>query len=389
MLRDVDETLDLVGLFQDAALEPTLWPEAFDRLARAFDSPTSALTLGTADRRMLLLDVTTGEIPPIPDLDRLIAENAESDLRLAWGMAHPGQSFSCRQVLDGPTWEATPFYRNVLAPHGLAFSLFTVDRVDPQHVTGIWTMRGPGAAAYSTDEVKAFGRLAPHIVRAVRTQIRLGTQQGVGADLRAALDGLAGAVLLVDPSARIWFANRAAEALLTAADGLAASGGVLRAASPGDTTRLEALAAETVRAAQAASLPQADALTLSRPSGRLPLGVLCVPLRPDRLDPFPPRPSAMLFVSDPETRPPVPETLLARLYGLTPAEAGLCADLLRGQDVAGHAARRGVSLNTAKTHLRNAFAKTGTSRQADLLRLILTSPVGLAVLDGLTAPAPR
>jgi DNA-binding CsgD family transcriptional regulator len=39
--------------------------------------------------------------------------------------------------------------------------------------------------------------------------------------------------------------------------------------------------------------------------------------------------------------------------------------------------RLGISLTTAKTHLQRIFAKTGVSRQTDLMRLILTSTPAL------------
>jgi len=40
-----------------------------------------------------------------------------------------------------------------------------------------------------------------------------------------------------------------------------------------------------------------------------------------------------------------------------------------------HAEGAGITLNTAKTHLKQIFAKTGSRRQSDLIRLILADPV--------------
>jgi len=385
MLKSTEQALELVGLFQDAALEPDRWLESLFALSHAFDGDVGSLTLGTADKSMLLLNIMASDRVPDPDLEQKVMRYVDSDLRLSYGMAHLGEPFACRQVLDSTEWEATPFYRNVLAPYGMAYTMCCLENFDQHYVYSGGVIRGKDRPSFSDEEVGQYAMIVPHIQRAVRTQIRLGLQHGVGADLRAALDGLSAAVLLVDHAARVWFANRAAEAILADGDGLTQLRGVLRGATAAETSRLETLVAETVRAARAESLVQADAMTLSRPSGRQPLSVLCVPLRADRLDTFPLRPTAMLFVSDPEAERPVPEALIGRLYGLTGAEARLCGDLLRGLDIAAHAEARAVSVNTARTHLKNVFAKTGTARQIDLMRLILSSPVGHAVLDGLAA----
>lgn len=72
-------------------------------------------------------------------------------------------------------------------------------------------------------------------------------------------------------------------------------------------------------------------------------------------------------------------SLLGLLYGLTASERRLAARLASGESLARTAATLGIALETARTHLRNVFAKTGTRRQADLLRLILTGPAVLAL----------
>ena len=68
---------------------------------------------------------------------------------------------------------------------------------------------------------------------------------------------------------------------------------------------------------------------------------------------------------------------LVRLYGLTAAEASFTLDLLEGKGLSWAASQNGVSLNTARTHLKHVFEKTRTHRQAELVRLILRSPAFL------------
>ena len=63
--------------------------------------------------------------------------------------------------------------------------------------------------------------------------------------------------------------------------------------------------------------------------------------------------------------------LLRLLFDLTPAEARLTRHLLEGRTPAEAAMALGIAQETARTHLRRIFAKTGVARQSDLLRLLM------------------
>ncbi len=66
------------------------------------------------------------------------------------------------------------------------------------------------------------------------------------------------------------------------------------------------------------------------------------------------------------------------LFGLSRNEARLALALSRGRSIADAAAEIGISLETARSYSKNIYAKTGTRRQADLVRLILISVITLA-----------
>jgi DNA-binding CsgD family transcriptional regulator len=71
--------------------------------------------------------------------------------------------------------------------------------------------------------------------------------------------------------------------------------------------------------------------------------------------------------------------LIARLFGLTSAEARLAALLADGMSLAEAAAALAISEGSARTYSKRIFAKTGVSRQAELVRLVLKSVAALAV----------
>jgi DNA-binding CsgD family transcriptional regulator len=81
-------------------------------------------------------------------------------------------------------------------------------------------------------------------------------------------------------------------------------------------------------------------------------------------------PVAMLMVHDPDEQPHVPHETIATMFGLTPSEARLLLALSQGQTLTQYADESHVTQNTARTHLKSVFAKTSTSRQSDLVRLM-------------------
>jgi DNA-binding CsgD family transcriptional regulator len=78
----------------------------------------------------------------------------------------------------------------------------------------------------------------------------------------------------------------------------------------------------------------------------------------------------MVVVIDPESSTAPPIKALKALHGMTEAEARLTCGLLNGTRVEDYAEHAGISMNTARTHLKAIFAKTETTRQAELVRLL-------------------
>jgi DNA-binding CsgD family transcriptional regulator len=60
-------------------------------------------------------------------------------------------------------------------------------------------------------------------------------------------------------------------------------------------------------------------------------------------------------------------------FGLIPAETRVLERLLRDMSLVAAAAALGIAETTAKTHLSRIFAKTGVSRQPELVALVHTS----------------
>ena len=80
---------------------------------------------------------------------------------------------------------------------------------------------------------------------------------------------------------------------------------------------------------------------------------------------------AILLVSDTERPSADPRMdLLRKMFGLTQTEALLVSHLAREVPLPLVAESLGISFETARSHLKRVFAKTGTNRQSDLLLLL-------------------
>lgn len=224
---------------------------------------------------------------------------------------------------------------------------------------------GPASEA----EVALLAAVEPHLQRALLAEWRL-HRAGHPAILAATDDQQVGMVLLA-ADGRVLHANAAAGAIAARADALAL-GRTLEALRPGDRERLAALLADTLAPVVPPRAPAV--LRLMRRWGGPDYVVSAMPLGRGA-DLFPPwRPAACVTILDPAATAPNSAAMLREAFGLTPAEARLVARLADGDTLAGAAEALGVAMPTVRTHLAAAFRKTGTRRQAELVRLATLLP---------------
>jgi DNA-binding CsgD family transcriptional regulator len=264
-------------------------------------------------------------------------------------------------------------------PHDAAFHALGMPlRQDGDRVGGVFFHRREREAPFGDHERTLLEAIFPHLRRIFAAEAQLAAvRETPAAALRAGLDALPDGIALIDLHRRLTFANAALLRMAAEGDGLALGAEGLDAPDPGARLALgravtAALAALT---GQIGLLPIAGSLALPRPSGRAPWLVRAVPvLRTDAAELPGGFQGAMLLVSDGERRSRPAAALLARLFDLTPAEAALAAALAAGRSMADHAKRRGISVETARSHMAAIRRKTGCRRQAELAAVLARLP---------------
>jgi DNA-binding CsgD family transcriptional regulator len=70
---------------------------------------------------------------------------------------------------------------------------------------------------------------------------------------------------------------------------------------------------------------------------------------------------------------PIDDELLQSTYDLTTSETRICAMLANGESVESVSEKLGISPNTARTHIKRIFSKTGAARQSELVKLMMNT----------------
>lgn len=353
----------LVEQLFEAPTDPKCWQRMLTALSREIseDSVSLAIAPATPEGRFFVLGNGLGTTLVSPaDLQPWADDESVKK-------AQPGEVFTIPRGSD--TLAATPFFENVLRPLGLSPGpgLCSLVGRDAKGLLGFALVlsRKPDWAPGPADR-ELLELLAPYLIRALRVvQHLLERRSGIEA-LLGIFDALVLGVMLLDAHGEVSFANRSAAELLGISAGASRTGPSGAAERKRRTAALQALMRQESGTSDAA-------LSYPHPVDGRPLHIVSTPLRRSGTSDLPAaRFSSALFFGDPSFGAAGARHTLADLYDLTPAEERLALRLAAGETLAEAASQLGVRLSTARGVLRSVFAKTGTHRQASLVRLLLT-----------------
>lgn len=363
--------MGLIETIYDAALDEHLWAGAAERIAMAFGATSAVLHLRDTALGNAQFLSTTSNLGP--DAMRRYREyywrhDLWVDLGAKQGM---WKVIVSQDLITDREFEQSEFYYDWCRPLETFYLIGTILPISGNEVGVIGIHRPPGGRLFDKAQKMAFGLFLPHLQRALQLRRKLNERSGERqASLEVALRSRT-AALVVAPDGRILYANPQAEVVLRSGDSIRAGGGRLTAAERTISDKLRVLIRGAAETAAGRAGSSGGALTVSRPD-RLPVTILIAPFRPALNGLGAPQPAAIVFVRDPEAPTPA-IAALQDLFGLTHAEATVTNALADGRSTEEIAALLGISLNTARTHLKRVSAKTGTNRQAQLVALVLRS----------------
>jgi len=366
-----EAVLDLVDRIYAAAEAPDLWPDALEGIAEATNSAAS-LVYRNLDAREGGVDFAARVAPDAAQAYQEYFHKLDP-----WGnspraavLVKSGAVVDGDELIERSDLKGTEYYNDFARPHGLTRVLVGVLSKHGPFASVVSLTRDDGAEEHGCEEGRLLRALMPHLTRAVQIHRRLlpiSVLDGAAVD---ALDCLASGIAVLDGSGRTIFLNRAAERILRKRDGLSVEHGCLAAALPQERDALRAMVGKAAMTTAGVSLRSGGALSISRPSMNRAYHVLVTPLGRRHTSMHGPAAAVAVFISDPEERASTEIGTLVRLFRLTPAEARLAASIATGAPLNEVADTLGIGRETARTQLRSVFAKTGTTRQAELVRIV-------------------
>ena len=189
------------------------------------------------------------------------------------------------------------------------------------------------------------------------------------------------AIFVVDSDQKVIWMNRRGRSLLDSKNGIFMTRDRLRGETTTQTREIDEVLKRTiVRQPQADRERVVQALPVARRSGGQPLRMVSMAVRDTDPAKGSYEPFSILYVGDDEAHRVGPPKLLQALFGLTPTEARVAAAVANGLSLAEIASKMRLGKGTVRWHVTRILSRTETSRQAELARSLLLSPLGFLAI---------
>ena len=286
--------------------------------------------------------------------------------RFRAGAVLPGQ-----RILGLRELVKTEFYTEFLRPQNVLHLVGVVLADDENGLTTLVFLRSPEAGPFDRTETSVLRKSVPALQKALQTHFRFRGSLDRSWTVQGILDHLQIGIVTLDGRGRTASMNRRAREILAAREALGLSSGRLKCMHPGDARAFAFCLKKSLRGGKTERA--AEILSVRRVGAGPPLFLVIFAIRGggSRLESSQPR--ALAILMDPRKKEYFSVPILVHLFGLSPAEARLACLLGSGLSLAEIARRLGIRINTARTHLKHVFAKTRTSRQGELVHLLLRS----------------
>lgn len=351
---------DLIALVYETVFDDELWPQVLLRLAGLAGADVPALGFFDPVTRQ-----ATAIAPRTDPADLLRFSNdwaGRTSLFTDLSGVAVGDVVSMQDLLPLSALKQSAVFNELLRPMGLGSAALLANVAEPgsaQAVLGLYRAAPVQDEPFEHEPRELVTLLARHIARALELRKQTSILHLREHVAFRALEHLRKGIVLLDGAGRIIFENELGAQMI---DTLGPVGGDFhRLLGPGSRRSL--------------AVGRGENVSLAREGRRSPLKLALLPLKEQRPEGAPAwldllSPTAIGILTDPDLDAAHRCATLQEQYELTPAEAAFALEICKGDGREAAARRRGISVSTAHTHLNRIFEKTGTTRQAELVRLL-------------------
>lgn len=358
-----------------AALQDAGWPEASAAIDEAIGATGSAMALGegsvNAARFSLVGIFERGERRA--ELEREYLEDwvQRDERRERFRQLPIGHVARIRELFSEEEQRSSPTYNEWVRrlSHQAGLSVRLPGPPGCSHVA--WIIGDPVASRdWDSARIGMVRRLLSHVEQFVRVRHTLIGAGVLNASLTELLEARQLGVIHLDREGRVVELNDRARMMVAQGDLLADRGGSLTARKAADRERLQSLLAGALPSSSSTGV--GGWTTITRSVGESRFLVHVTPTRAPEIDFVGRRVAAVVLIVEPGGHPRVDPVLVSEVLGLTPTEGKVAAWLAGGRTVSEIAATMGVKPPSIHWHLYRIYVKLGISRQAELVRLVLT-----------------
>lgn len=375
---DVDRLDGLLAAIYEGAMESPPWSSALHAIRESLQAAHVTLMLRPPSSDSSGIMINTGSVN-----EQAVESYGTHFFTLdPFVRLQEGEVVTAEELI-GKQWLDSPIYVDYLKPldirHLLGADIYTKEGIECRfRVT-----RAHDAPPFSAEDKDLVRRILPHLKRSIRLHARLDYLECDRQLFAGAVNRMLLGMISLTQDGNILELNQEAQRILNDKDGIVRTGNTINLTSSQENRELQRLIRQALSVGGTGDAQEGptlvEAMSVTRPSGRSKLGIV---VRSIPLGPFSEskqRPSAVIFLRDPESSGMQPsQEVVRRLFGLTRMEAALALLLAEGLTLDEAAEQLNVMRNTARTHLRSIFCKTGVTRQTMLVRLLLNSVISLS-----------
>jgi DNA-binding CsgD family transcriptional regulator len=364
----VEAVSEVIGAIYDCALDPDRWETALVAITTMLRCRNATLSsLDLTQERGAFAKAVGMEPYWLEKFAEYVPEMAAwQKLPEAWNWPLDEPQVNSRD-LPPEVRARSRLISEWAAPQGLVDAMALLLMHTPTRHASLNLGRHEEFGFVTEREIRLGRMLSPHVRRAavISDVIDLRTIESTAAN--GTLDMLRIGVVMTDNAGRIVHANGAAETMMRDGKPIRSAAGTIQSSLPDATSEL--LSAIALSDGSEAALGKTGlAVRLTR-AGEPPVLAHVLPLKHgEARSRLLPAASAAIFVGSVTPAANGAEAM-AVAYDLTPMETRVLGELLAGRRLVEAARAIGIAESTARSHLRGLLAKTGATRQADLVRL--------------------